>query len=56
MLALHAKRYPYATNAKHIKKQFSNFELADEEPDPICLKGKIWELVKLDLIDFVRKR
>ena len=56
MLDLHKKRYPYAHNAKQIKKEFSNFELADEEPDPVCMKGKFWEIIKLDVIDFSKSK
>lgn len=56
MLMLHKKRYPYGHDPKHIKKQFSNFELADEEPDPECLRGKIWEIIKLDMVDFAVAR
>lgn len=29
------------------------FESADDEPDPICLKGKYWELIKYDLVELV---
>ncbi len=54
MLSLHKKRYPYSHDAKQIKKQFSDFTVADEESDPVCLKGKIWELIKLDMIDFAK--
>ena len=54
MKKLYAKRYPYGHEAKLIKKQFLNFELADDEPDPQCLRGKHWEIIKLDLIDFVK--
>ncbi len=54
MLKLHQKRFPYGHDPKLIKKQFSNFEIADEEPDPECLKGKKWEIIKLDMIDLVK--
>lgn len=53
MLEFHYQRYPYNHDEKHIKSQFSNFEAANEDFDPICLKGNFWEIVKLDLIDFV---
>lgn len=55
MLSLHEKKYPYNHNAKLIKTQFSNFEIADEEAEPVCLRGKIWEVIKLDMIDFSKK-
>jgi len=53
MLDLHKKRYPYTHDAKLIKKKFTDFTEADQDFDPICLRGKIWELIKLDMIDFV---
>jgi len=55
MLGFHKERYPYSHNPALIKKQFSNFETADEEPDPVCLHGKYWEVIKLDMLDFSKK-
>lgn len=51
MIALHKERYPYNHDPKKIISSFTEFERADEDFDPICLKGKIWELIKLDLAD-----
>ena len=34
---------------------FINFEITDEEIDPVCLKGKIWELIKLDFMEEIEK-
>jgi hypothetical protein len=33
---------------------FTNFENADDDFDPICLKRKYWEIIKLDIIDFAQ--
>ena len=52
MLSLHEKRYPYNHDIEHITKSFSDFEAADEDFDPICLKDKHWEIIKLDMIHF----
>jgi hypothetical protein len=52
MLTLHEKRHPYAHDPKQIKTNFSEFTGADLDFDPICLKGKYWELIKLDMIEF----
>ncbi|MCX6255914.1 MAG: nucleotidyl transferase AbiEii/AbiGii toxin family protein [Bacteroidia bacterium] len=52
MLALHEKRYAFDHDQTHIKKSFSDFENADEDFDPVCLKEKHWEIIKLDMIDF----
>jgi hypothetical protein len=53
MLALHKERYPYSHDAKKIKENFSNFSKADDDIDPECLLGKHWEVIKLDMQDFV---
>lgn len=52
MLKLHAKRHPYNHNSKLIKNKFTDFKNADEDFDPICLRDKKWEIIKLDIIDF----
>ena len=54
MLALHQKRYPYAHDANIIKQNFKNFEIADDDFDPICLKGKYWVFIKEDFEDFLK--
>lgn len=55
MLQLHKQRYPYANDAKLIMQNFTDFELADDELDPICLRGKYWEFIKEDIVEFVEK-
>jgi len=52
MLAIHKQRYPYTHDGDQIRRSFVNFENADDDFDPICLNGKHWELIKLDIIDF----
>jgi len=32
-----------------------DFEFTDDDLDPICLKGKYWELIKVDFKEIVRK-
>lgn len=51
MLALHEQRYPYSHDKKQIITNFYDFENADNDFEPICLKGKYWELIKLDIIN-----
>ncbi len=50
MIALHSQRYPYTHEEALIRQNFTDFSKADEDFDPICLKGKYWELIKLDII------
>lgn len=52
MQELHENRYPYLHDKELIKNNFSNFQIADEDFDPICLREKHWEVIKLDMIDF----
>ena len=53
MIALHEERYPYGHNGALILKQLEDFTKADKEIDPQCLRGKHWELIKLDLVEAV---
>lgn len=55
MFSLHEKRYPYGHNQSLLKSNFQNFATADNDFDPICLKGKYWELIKLDTFEFADK-
>jgi len=52
MITLHKERYPYTHDEDQIRSNFSNFQIADDDFEPICLKGKHWEIIKLDMIDF----
>ena len=49
MLKLHQERYPYSHDRDETIKQLVQFEDADNDFDPICLKHKYWELIKLDI-------
>jgi hypothetical protein len=53
MIALHEKRYPYTHDKEVLKQKFIDFEDADGDFEPDCLRGKYWEFIKLDLIDFL---
>lgn len=50
MLELHKSRYEYTHDREQILTRLEDFTSADDEMDPICLKGKIWELIKLDIV------
>ena len=51
MLELHEERYPYDHNEALILNKFTDFAGADEDFEPICLRGKHWEIVKLDIME-----
>jgi predicted nucleotidyltransferase component of viral defense system len=52
MLELHEQRYPYEHNAADITNNFSDFSTADLDLEPICLRNKQWQLIKLDIIEY----
>ncbi len=55
MLSFYKKRYPYGHKKEEILSKLTNFQLADNDLDPICLKGKYWELIKLDIEEAIVK-
>ncbi len=52
MIAFHKQRYPYSHDPNKIISGFSSFTKADGDFDPVCLMGKHWEVIKLDLLQF----
>ncbi len=55
MIRLHEERYLYSHDPNEILRNFTNFETADNDFGPICLKGKYWELIKLDFVEALEK-
>lgn len=53
LIDAYKKRYP-EQSVSELKKKLTHFSRADEEPDPKCLLGKNWNLIKLDLTDSVK--
>jgi len=54
MLALHAERYPYSHSKETLINKLVDFQVADDDVDPICLKGKYWELIKVDFSEIIQ--
>jgi predicted nucleotidyltransferase component of viral defense system len=55
MTLLHEQRYPFSFNKEKLKEKLIDFSSADEDFDPVCLRGKHWELIKLDMLDLSQK-
>lgn len=55
MLGFYEKRYPYGYSRDEIINGLTDFEEADLDFDPICLKSKYWELIKLDFQEIIEK-
>ncbi len=54
MLDFYGKRYPYNYTRQEIINQLINFDEAEDDLNPICLKDKYWELIKLDIEEQVQ--
>lgn len=52
MLSIYESRYPFNFSATEIKKGLINFENTNHDPNPNCLLGKYWELIKLDIEEY----
>lgn len=48
------QKYPYLSK-KALKKGLKDFSMADEEANPMCLRGRHWELVKADIVELANK-
>lgn len=56
MLNLHKQRSEYTHDEKKILQNFIDFTSADDDFDPVCLKGKYWEFIKEDIQAAVERR
>lgn len=55
MLSLHSEGYPYSHTKEDLKRKLIDFDYADPDFNPICLKGKYWELIREDIEELVDK-
>ncbi|MBQ4285375.1 MAG: nucleotidyl transferase AbiEii/AbiGii toxin family protein [Bacteroidales bacterium] len=55
LLSLHQEWEPWTHNKEELLKSLVSFDRADQQPDPICLRNKNWDEIKLDIIDEVEK-
>lgn len=49
MKNLHRQRFEWTHDVKLIHQKFTEFEAADADPDPICLRNKEWVFIKEDI-------
>ena len=54
LLEQYPEKYPY-NKIEDVTKGMTNFEIAEEMPDPICLRGRYWDLVKTEMIEAVNE-
>lgn len=53
LIGFYLKRYPYNLSKEELMKKIVDFSLAEDDFTPNCYRGKIWELIKLDLEELV---
>lgn len=54
MLDFYEQRFPYSHTRDQLISMLTNFNTAEEDFDPICLRNKYWELIKLDFEERVQ--
>ncbi len=55
MLDLYEERYPFENERADVIKSFYDFSRADDEVDPRCLKGEIWQFIKMDILEWIEE-
>lgn len=55
MLNFYEKRYPYNHTRNEIIEKLADFDEAENDFNPICLKGKYWEIIKLDFEEVIER-
>lgn len=54
MLEFYLERNPYNYTKVHLLSKLTDFSEAEFDFDPICLKSKYWELIRLDIEEAVK--
>jgi predicted nucleotidyltransferase component of viral defense system len=54
MIHFYKERNQYFNNTELLKQKLIDFEFAENDFNPVCLKQKHWELVKLELYNFFK--
>lgn len=54
MIVLHKQRFEWTHDEVLIRKNFTDFKIADNDFDPICLKEKEWVFIKEDIEEAVK--
>jgi len=53
ILEFHKKRYPFSHDRQDLLLNLNNFNLANDDWEPVCLRSKSWDIIRLDLIEAV---
>ena len=53
MIALHARGFQWTHDEALIRQNFTNFSQAENDLDPVCLRGKQWAFIKEDFEEWL---
>ncbi|MAW95686.1 MULTISPECIES: nucleotidyl transferase AbiEii/AbiGii toxin family protein [unclassified Leeuwenhoekiella] len=56
LIDFYLKRNPYSFSKEELMKKLVDFSVAEDDFTPICYKGKLWELIKLDFEELAENR
>jgi hypothetical protein len=56
IIGFYLKRYPYSYSKNEILSKLGSFSSANDDFEPICLKQKNWELIKLDIQELIEQQ
>jgi len=54
MLGFYAQRNPYGSTRQELLKACLDFSIAEDDFTPNCYRGKVWELIKIDIEEQVQ--
>lgn len=52
MLDLYEEQNPYGSSRSEVIEKLTDFSRADTDADPRCLQHKVWQLIKLDILEW----
>lgn len=55
LILLHKERHEYLHDEVKLIHQLNNHSIADDDFDPVCLKGKYWEIVKYEIYNAIQE-
>lgn len=54
LFKFYLERNPYGASKDELMQKLIDFKDIDDDFDPICLLNKDWDIIKLDLIDYIK--
>ena len=54
LIDFYVLRYPYGVTKEELLSRITDFSVAEYDFTPNCLRGKFWELIKLDIEEAVK--